>query len=488
MIKDKYKQQRQNSDENQPLSVQPWGIDGDKRHHYLVQGLDDTSFRIYREGRRDKKNMPWWSVAGSIDEAKELAKKLEETDGTQFARRFAGRIHAAIPVFEATEEVRADDVCTGILPRNTDRVSQKRRRREYRQVRRAAFTRPEPGFSMYEGRTRGKRMRYTYDDDDAFLSDDTSTRRSARQSARNTPFESGLTVTASGRQVRQPRTGEYGESLLSNPPTNADQVEQEYSEAEGVVSRARSGTEDSEEPVRSGRATRTTARPVVNGASNPRKRKHIDTYNSIDEMSDEDDADASSGGWNTDQNDGEDEQMPDAEDQDNDMSEGDEGSEDEDEEEQSLVVRLKVPSGRLSHIGSGRASAVGVEKTNDDSTSAGAPKCESSEPSVVKSEAPQQQSLGSSPQEPLAYPTPTSSSFLPVEQKPTLAPLSTFQATSPASSEYKTGNTGFANGSIESTIPKTENNPFEGKAKLEGVSAPRANGVMEEQCSSSPAL
>lgn len=105
IIKEKYKQQRHSDDENQPLSVQPWGFDGDKRRYFLIQGLDDTSFRIYREGDRYKKTAHWWSVAGSIDEAKELAKKMEEVDGSQAARRFAGKITNAIPMFEATEEV-----------------------------------------------------------------------------------------------------------------------------------------------------------------------------------------------------------------------------------------------------------------------------------------------------------------------------------------------------------------------------------------------
>ena len=105
IIKEKYKQTRHGDDENQPLSVQPWGIDGDKRRYFLVQGLDDTRFRVYREGSRYTKNAHWWSVAGTIDEAKALAKKLEEGDGTQAARRFATRITNAIPTFEASEEV-----------------------------------------------------------------------------------------------------------------------------------------------------------------------------------------------------------------------------------------------------------------------------------------------------------------------------------------------------------------------------------------------
>ena len=40
---------RHEDDLNIPLSVQPWGSDGDKRRYYLIEGNDDTSFRVYRE-------------------------------------------------------------------------------------------------------------------------------------------------------------------------------------------------------------------------------------------------------------------------------------------------------------------------------------------------------------------------------------------------------------------------------------------------------
>jgi len=106
IIKEKYKQARHSDDENQPLSVQPWGVDNDKRRYFLIQGLDDTTFRVYREGSRYTKNAHWWSVAGSIDELRTLATKLEEVDGTQAARRLAAKITNAIPTFEASEEVR----------------------------------------------------------------------------------------------------------------------------------------------------------------------------------------------------------------------------------------------------------------------------------------------------------------------------------------------------------------------------------------------
>ncbi|KAF2484465.1 hypothetical protein BDY17DRAFT_264501 [Neohortaea acidophila] len=448
IIKEGYKQQRHNDDENQPLSVQPWGIDGDKRRYFLVQGLDDTSFRVYREGDRYKKTAHWWSVAGSIDEVKELAKKLEEVDTSQAARRLANKITNAIPTFEATEE--------------------KRRRREYRQVRRAAFTRPEPGFSLYEGRTRGKRMRYTFDDDDdAFLSDATSTRRSTRHSGRDTPVDAGPTVTASGRQVRQPRTGEYGESLLSGHPMNMDELAPEYGEGDRAGHRSRSGTEDSEQSIRGrGRPTRLAARPAVNG--NTRPRKHIDTYNSIDEMSDEDEGEASGDEWDSDKNDDEDETMADADadaDADDDMNEDVEDSEMDEVEPQSLVLKLKVPATAMSAIANG-TSTPRTASPSTKATQAGASPNTTSQQDDTKArvneshmEERPQQAFGSSPLGPSAYPTPTSFSFLPPDHKPapTLAPdvpMSTAPAATtpvPARLLPSSDGTVFPNGTTEAS-------------------------------------
>jgi hypothetical protein len=176
---------RHDEDLNIPLSVQPWGGDGDKRRYFLVEGNDDTSFRVYRESNPAGIHRTWWSVAGSIDDLRALSEKLEKQDGGPKAKTFAKRIVNSIPRFEATEE--------------------KRRRREYRQMRKEQFRRPEPGFSLYEGRTRGKRMKYTYSDDEADFYSDSTNRRSTRNTGNHTPAEPiGPVTTASGRQVRAP--------------------------------------------------------------------------------------------------------------------------------------------------------------------------------------------------------------------------------------------------------------------------------------------
>ncbi|EQB45398.1 hypothetical protein CGLO_15731 [Colletotrichum gloeosporioides Cg-14] len=212
IINKSYKGNRHEDDLNQPLSVQPWGSDSDKRRYFLIEGLDDTAFRVYRESNPAGFNRTWWSVAGSIDEIKALAEKLEAKDGGPKARKLAEKMMAAIPRFEATEE--------------------KRRRREYRQAQKARFKRPEPGYSSYEGRTRGKRIKYNYSDDEDFLTD-SSYRRSARNTGTNTPAEpAGPVTTASGRQIKAPTrlnassaagsvNGDSGDSRQQSPALGA---------------------------------------------------------------------------------------------------------------------------------------------------------------------------------------------------------------------------------------------------------------------------
>ena len=105
IIKESYKQQRHDDDLNQPLSVQPWGRDGDKRRYWLIEGQDDTHFRLYRESNPALKHNTWRSVAGSIEELKDVAVRLAD-EGTQASRRLHDRIMQGVPRFEASEEVR----------------------------------------------------------------------------------------------------------------------------------------------------------------------------------------------------------------------------------------------------------------------------------------------------------------------------------------------------------------------------------------------
>ena len=187
IIKDSYKQSRKDDDINQPLSVQPWGQDTRKRKFYLVEGLVDAPFRIYRESEQKASSYMWINVAGTIEEAQKLARDLR-AEKSQGAHRLAARITNAVPMFEERED--------------------KRRRREYRKAQKERFVRPDPGFSLYEGRTRGKRMRYTYDEEDIYGTDDNA--RPQRRSRTETPTD-GPTFTASGRAVRSAFGRSYGD-------------------------------------------------------------------------------------------------------------------------------------------------------------------------------------------------------------------------------------------------------------------------------------
>lgn len=107
MLADAYKHRttKDKLDTNIPLSVQPWGRDGDKRRYWLVEGQNDTHFRVYRESDPHLKKTTWWSVAGTIEELQALAKTLEEQDGTKEAKALGERMMNAVPRFEASENV-----------------------------------------------------------------------------------------------------------------------------------------------------------------------------------------------------------------------------------------------------------------------------------------------------------------------------------------------------------------------------------------------
>lgn len=104
IIRDSYRQSRHEDDLNQPLSVQAWGKDGDKRRYWLIEGQDDTHFRLYRESNPALRTTTWRSIAGTIDEVRRVAEVLAE-ENTQSSRRLRERITAAIPRFEASEDV-----------------------------------------------------------------------------------------------------------------------------------------------------------------------------------------------------------------------------------------------------------------------------------------------------------------------------------------------------------------------------------------------
>ena len=221
----------------------------------------------------------------------------------------------------------------------TNPCIQKRKRRDYRNARKAQFTRPEPGFSLYEGRTRGKRIRYTYSDEEEGGSDALSVRNSTRQSGVSTPAEpAGPTFTASGRQVKSRVGGAYGEIIHSGQHEESEQP------AVGII---KDTGEGEEQPTSTGRPRRSGYKVGV--SQKPRSRQHIEGYNSVDDMEDESDATSSGGEWEggDDDDDANDNIADEEDDGDVDISEDDASDIEEEEREegygrmQSLVVSLR---------------------------------------------------------------------------------------------------------------------------------------------------
>lgn len=190
-------------------------------------------------------------------------------------------------------------------------------------MRKEQFKRPEPGFSMYEGRTRGKRVKYTYSDDEDIFYSDSTNRRSARNTGANTPAaESGPVTTASGRQIRAPPRMNAGDDSA------AASVQGDYSEfdQEGSV-------EPSGRPRRSAAAGSTNGWGDANGRG--RRRGSVDS----------DDA-ASEGEFGDDE---EDAHVPEESDEEEDEFDDAEAMVDDDIDDnpKSLVVKLAVTPPKL---------------------------------------------------------------------------------------------------------------------------------------------
>ena len=308
IIKESWKQTRRDDDKNQPRSVQPWLSDSYRRRYWLVEGQEDSFFRVYRENdAKTKKGNQWFSVAGSIEEVNALADKFVE-EGTHNAKINADKLRMAVPRFEQGEE--------------------KRKRKQYRQERKAMFTRPEPGFGQYEGRTRGKRMRYNYDDGED--SGDESTTRSTRH---GTP-DDGPTITASGRQVKPRQHGVYGQSLHADQRQDLDSL---------------GGEEESDDmpttlPMGRSKRAATTARV----ASRTREVYRDDVE------SDGDEAQSSGKDWSGDENEPDVDSEPEfdgnEEEEDDEMSdeglEADEIGAENGDTQESLIVQLRYRKGK----------------------------------------------------------------------------------------------------------------------------------------------
>ena len=274
----------------------------------------------------------WFGVAGTIEDLKGVAAKLDE-EGTPHARTLRDRIQNSIPRFEAGEE--------------------KRKRRDYRLARKAAFSRPEPGFSLYEGRTRGKKIKYTFSDDEEDYSDSIGVRRSVRQSGISTPAETGPVVTSSGRQVKPRHTGIYGESILTDQRKEieaADAAQQmEIDQPDGDEESGPATTTSTGRPQRS-KAAAGSSLSRTNGMRGGHS-KPDNGYNSIDDMDEESDAVSDEHDWEAEDEEEDEPDLGDDESEGNDEDEEDSAREEQDVKPSdggtpdSLVVQLRYRGG-----------------------------------------------------------------------------------------------------------------------------------------------
>ena len=216
-------------------------------------------------------------------------------------------------------------------------------------ARKAQFIRPEPGFSLYEGRTRGKRMKYTFSDDDNDY-DSSDAQPYARRSLRHAPVTADPArpvVTASGRQSK-PNGRLYGDSASSEQHgADANLRDKGSPTAQGDGSDDASENANGNRPTRSSRGANEEQRGSSRGGGPGR---HIDGYNSVDEMEEEDEAEASSSDGNGGDWDGGEDEYDDVANGREEEDEDDEMSEDEED--------------RLDGIGNG-GGAIDKRKTNE---------------------------------------------------------------------------------------------------------------------------
>ena len=176
---------------------------------------------------------------------------------------------------------------------------------------------------MYEGRTRGKRMKYTFsDDEEDIYSDATSTRRSTRNTGTHTPAEpAGPVMTQSGRQVKARQGGAYGESMLTGQVAAGEETSGSAGDDIGARPRRAAATNSSR-----------------NGYSENSGR-HIEGYNEVDEMTSDDEDDASEQDYGDDE---EEEDIPLESDHDEQDEPLDEDDEMLDGEKKSLIIKLPI--------------------------------------------------------------------------------------------------------------------------------------------------
>jgi len=169
-------------------------------------------------------------------------------------------------------------------------------------------------------------MKYTFSDEEDYVTDNSGARRSARHSSRDTPVDPAApTITASGRHVRSRFGQSYGDAILDTDGSSA-----------------RGDLEDSD-VIEADQAPRADGRPRRSGRAH---RPADDGYGSFDELDDEVDKPPSGEEWSGDDNDIE--GRYDDEDEEDDAMSDDEDKDSLLNEPKSLIVNLRYKTGALN--------------------------------------------------------------------------------------------------------------------------------------------
>ncbi|CCJ30881.1 unnamed protein product, partial [Pneumocystis jirovecii] len=184
-IDENYKD-RASNDKRNALLVHPLGKDAKNRKLWLIEG-NDTPFRVYRESKSRSGSIKWKSIAGTVDELRQYALSLSNNSSLN--------VIALVP-----------KILNQICPR-IEKAQIRRDKLDANRARLAALN-IEP--ALLGMRTRGKRIKYTFSDDEN--DDDSNDDLHISILKRRTPLylDKSVQYTARGRMIKRPRRGDYG--------------------------------------------------------------------------------------------------------------------------------------------------------------------------------------------------------------------------------------------------------------------------------------
>ncbi|EMR08190.1 hypothetical protein PNEG_03361 [Pneumocystis murina B123] len=181
-IDENYKN-RASDDKKNALLVHPLGKDGKNRKLWLIEG-NDTPFRVYRESKSRSGFVKWKSIAGTADELRQYALSLSNDSS----------LNAIALVPKILEQV-------------CPRVEKAQIRRDKLEANRARLASLNIESTLLGMRTRGKRIKYTFSDND---DSDNDIRTSSFKHKDCFDSNKSIQYTASGRMIKRPKRGDCG--------------------------------------------------------------------------------------------------------------------------------------------------------------------------------------------------------------------------------------------------------------------------------------